>query len=106
MNKQDFKCVDGLYYVGNIIDIDGNPWVEEEQVELIIEETTNEIYYVYDDVLMGSALWDYGQDAEIGVRGTQNINVSMNNNTYLQNNSCVHFYYTDCLFEDSCKNNS
>lgn len=64
--------------------------------ELIIEETTNEIYYVYDDVLMGSALWDYGQDAEIGVRGTQNINVSMNDNTYLQNNSCVHFYYTDC----------
>ena len=64
--------------------------------ELIIEETTNEIYYVYDDVLMGSALWDYGQDAEIGVRGTQNINVSMNDNTYLQNNSCVHFYYTNC----------
>ena len=64
--------------------------------ELIIEETTNEIYYVYDDVLMGSALWDYGQDAEIGVRGTQNINVSMNNSSYLQNNSCVHFYYTNC----------
>ena len=64
--------------------------------ELIIEETTNEIYYVYDDVLMGSALWNYGQDAEIGVRGTQNINVSMNNSSYLQNNSCVHFYYTNC----------
>ena len=64
--------------------------------ELIIEETTNEIYYVYDDVLMGSALWDYGQDAEIGVRGTQNVNVSMNNSSYLQNNSCVHFYYTNC----------
>ncbi len=64
--------------------------------ELIIEETTNEIYYVYDDVLMGNPLWDYGQDAEIGVRGTQNINVSMNSNTYLQNNSCVHFYYTNC----------
>ena len=64
--------------------------------ELIIEETTNEIYYVYDDVMMGNPLWDYGQDAEIGVRGSQNINVSMNDNTYLQNNSCVHFYYTDC----------
>ena len=64
--------------------------------ELIIEETTNEIYYVYDDVMMGNPLWDYGQDAEIGVRGSQNINVSMNNNTYLQNNSCVHFYYTNC----------
>ena len=64
--------------------------------ELIIEETTNEIYYVYDDVLMGSPLWDYGQDAEIGVRGSQNVNVSMNNSSYLQNNSCVHFYYTNC----------
>ena len=64
--------------------------------ELIMEETTNEIYYVYDDVMMGNPLWDYGQDAEIGVRGPQNINVSMNDNTYLQNNSCVHFYYTNC----------
>jgi hypothetical protein len=64
--------------------------------ELIIEEGTNEIYYVYDDVIMGNPLWDYGQDAEIGVRGPQNINVSMNNNAYLQNNSCVHFYYTNC----------
>ena len=64
--------------------------------ELIIEETTNEIYYVYSDVLMGSALWDYGQDAEIGARGPQNVNVSMNNSSYLQNNSCVHFYYTNC----------
>ena len=64
--------------------------------ELIIEETTNEIYYVYDDVILGNPLWDNGQDAEIGIRGPQNINVSMNNNTYLQNNSCVHFYYTNC----------
>jgi hypothetical protein len=65
--------------------------------ELIIDEATQEIYYVYDDVIMGNpATWDYGQDAEIGVRGTQNINVSMNNQAYLQNNSCVHFYYVDC----------
>ena len=65
--------------------------------ELIIDEATQEIYYVYDDVIMGNpATWNYGQDAEIGVRGTQNINVSMNNQAYLQNNSCVHFYYVDC----------
>ncbi len=65
--------------------------------ELIIDEATQEIYYVYDDVLMGNPTsWDYGADAEIGVRGTQNINVSMNNQAYLQNNSCVHFYYVDC----------
>jgi hypothetical protein len=65
--------------------------------ELIIDEATQEIYYVYDDVIMGnSTSWDYGADAEIGIRGPQNINVSMNNQTYLQNNSCVHFYYVDC----------
>jgi hypothetical protein len=65
--------------------------------ELIIDEATQEIYYVYDDVIMGNpTTWDYGADAEIGVRGPQNVNVSMNNQTYLQNNSCVHFYYVDC----------
>ncbi len=65
--------------------------------ELIIDEATQEIYYVYDDVIMGNPTsWDYGADAEIGVRGPQNINVSMNNQAYLQNNSCVHFYYVDC----------
>jgi hypothetical protein len=65
--------------------------------ELIIDEATQEIYYVYDDVILGNAAaWDFGADAEIGVRGAQNINVSMNNQAYLQNNSCVHFYYVDC----------
>ncbi|MFM8595778.1 MAG: GEVED domain-containing protein, partial [Flavobacteriales bacterium] len=65
--------------------------------ELIIDEATQEIYYVYDDVIMGNpTTWDYGADAEIGVRGPQNVNVSMNNQAYLQNNSCVHFYYVDC----------
>ena len=65
--------------------------------ELIIDEATQEIYYVYDDVIMGNpTTWDHGADAEIGLRGSQNINVSMNNQAYLQNNSCVHFYYVDC----------
>jgi hypothetical protein len=65
--------------------------------ELIIDESTQEIYYVYHDVIMGNpTTWDYGADAEIGVRGPQNVNVSMNNQAYLQNNSCVHFYYVDC----------
>ena len=65
--------------------------------QLIIEEATMEIYFVYDDVQMSNAAWDYGTDAEIGIRGTvQNIDVSLNNASYLQNNSCVHFSYTDC----------
>ena len=64
--------------------------------QLVIEEATNEIYFVYDDVEMGNPLWDNGADAEIGLRGPNNINVSMNNTAYLENNSCVHFYYTNC----------
>lgn len=64
--------------------------------QLVIEEATNEIYYVYDDVEMGNPAWDNGADAEIGLRGSTNVNVSLNSPTYLQNNSCVHFYYTNC----------
>ena len=64
--------------------------------QLVIEEATNEIYYVYDDVEMGNTSWDNGADAEIGLRGPNNVNVSINNTAYLQDNSCVHFYYTNC----------
>jgi len=64
--------------------------------QLVIDQATNEIYYVYDDVEMGNPAWDNGADAEIGLRGPNNVNVSMNNTAYLQDNSCVHFYYTNC----------
>jgi hypothetical protein len=65
--------------------------------EVIIDEATQEIYYVYQDVNHDNVLYNNGLDAEIGVRGTnQNINVSMNNATYLTNNSCAHFYYSNC----------
>lgn len=64
--------------------------------QLIIDEATMEFYYVYEDVFMDNPLWNNGADAEIGIRGTQNINVSMNNANYLTNNECAHFYYTDC----------
>ncbi|MFM7667187.1 MAG: GEVED domain-containing protein, partial [Bacteroidota bacterium] len=64
--------------------------------QLIIEEATMAIYFVYQDVAMSNVLWNNGTDAEIGVRGPQNINVSLNNATYLSTNSCVHFNYTNC----------
>jgi hypothetical protein len=43
MSKEDFKCVDGFYYVGDVIDVDGNPWVDEETLELIILEINNNV---------------------------------------------------------------
>ena len=39
--KEDFKCVDGWYYIGNIIDMDGSPWVLEHQLEIIISDLNN-----------------------------------------------------------------
>ena len=86
----------------NIAHFTNPPVSDGATFELIIDEATQEIYYVYDDVIMGNpTTWDYGADAEIGVRGPQNINVSINNQAYLQNNSCVHFYYVDCPNPDS-----
>lgn len=64
--------------------------------QLVIEEATMEFYYLYNDVMMGNPAWNNGADAEIGIRGTQNIDVSLNNTDYLTDNSCAHFFYTDC----------
>lgn len=38
LSKKDFPKYDGLYYVGEFVDVDGDGWVDEEQLELIIEE--------------------------------------------------------------------
>jgi hypothetical protein len=42
--KSNFPEYDGLYYVGNIVDIDGDGWVSEEQLELLIEELNSGVY--------------------------------------------------------------
>ncbi len=59
--------------------------------ELVIEEATMEFYYLYNDVMMGNPTWNNGADAEIGIKGTQDIYVSVNDDAYLSNNSCAHF---------------
>lgn len=66
--KKDFKYVDGFYYIGNVIDVDGNPWVEEEQLELIIMELNN-----------GSEIDEMKLDKSVAfVQFTNNINDSVN----------------------------
>lgn len=64
--------------------------------EMIYDEATNEVYYVYPDVDFGNPNYDNGADAEIGFRGNQDVTVSVNSPTYLLENECVHLYYTDC----------
>jgi hypothetical protein len=65
--------------------------------ELIIDEATQEIFYVYDDAITGSLAYDNGASATIGLAGNnQDVEVSINSASYLSNNSCIHFLYTDC----------
>tara|TARA_B100000925_G_scaffold255354_1_gene208674 strand:+ start:103 stop:240 length:138 start_codon:yes stop_codon:yes gene_type:complete len=38
MTKSDLKELDGMYYVGHLIDMDGSGYVDEETAELILLE--------------------------------------------------------------------
>ena len=67
--------------------------------QIVLDQATNEIYYYYQDAVFGGsdAAYDNGASATIGLNGpNQDLQVSFNNTTYLANNSCVHYYYTDC----------
>ena len=43
MVKSDLTQLDGMYYVGHLIDIDGSGYVDEETAELILLEYNNGI---------------------------------------------------------------
>ena len=34
----DLNNYDGMYYVGNLVDIDGNNWVDEKMAQQIIDQ--------------------------------------------------------------------
>ena len=38
MYLEDLTCIDDLYYVGDIANVDGSPWVDKETAELILLE--------------------------------------------------------------------
>jgi len=38
MLKTDLKQFEGMYYIGDIVDVDGDGWVDEETAELILLE--------------------------------------------------------------------
>ena len=64
---------------------------------MIIDEATQEIFYLYEDVITGSLAYDNGASASIGLAGSnQDVEISLNSTSYLTNNSCIHFIYTDC----------
>ena len=82
----------------NICNFSGSAGAPTVDFQLQIEEATQEIYYVYNDVVFGGtyANDDFGDNADIGLSGPQDITVSSNDPNFLMNNSCAHFFYTDC----------
>ncbi|MFT5777075.1 MAG: hypothetical protein ACI837_000006 [Crocinitomicaceae bacterium] len=66
--------------------------------QIIIDEATGEIYSLYADTEF--AVGNFGNNgagATIGAAGpNQDIDVSFNDPTFLENNSCIHYFYTDC----------
>lgn len=67
--------------------------------QLQIEEATGEIYFVYNDVEFGGSTAgdDFAANADIGISGPSiDITVSTNDTQYLTDNTCAHFFYTDC----------
>lgn len=65
--------------------------------QVIIDQATNEIYFNYDDVDAGNVTYDNGASATVGIAGpSQDIQLSLDNATYLSENTCAHFFYTDC----------
>ena len=82
----------------NICNFPGSIGEPTVSFQIQIQES-GDIYYVYNDVVFGgtNSTDDYGANADIGISGpNQDITISTNDPTYLTNNSCVHFYYTDC----------
>lgn len=65
--------------------------------EIIVDEATNEVFYVYNDVILGNSSEDNGADAEIAmITANGSAFVSSNNTAYLLANSCAHFYNALC----------
>ena len=48
---EDLEYCDGVYNVGNLVDIDGSPWVSKEMAEEIVEITNSHKDWVLDEVL-------------------------------------------------------
>jgi hypothetical protein len=38
MELKDLQEIDGLFFVGELVDIDGSPWVDRETAELCLLE--------------------------------------------------------------------
>lgn len=43
---KDLKCYDDWYYLGDIIDMDGDGWVLEEEAKQLLEEYNESLKYL------------------------------------------------------------
>ncbi|NCZ70895.1 MAG: hypothetical protein EBY80_12180 [Actinobacteria bacterium] len=43
MQLKDLREVDGMYYIGDIVDMDGSPWVTKEFAEQTLDLVNSEV---------------------------------------------------------------
>jgi hypothetical protein len=39
----DLKCIDDLYYIGDIVDVDGSPWVSKKEALDLLDVFNGEL---------------------------------------------------------------
>jgi len=37
VNLSDLKCIDDMYYIGDIVDVDGSPWVNKKEALQLLD---------------------------------------------------------------------
>jgi hypothetical protein len=76
------------------------PWnagpTESANWQIVFDEATSEIFVIYDDVEFNGGFQDFGGSATVGADGPQTIQLSLNNQQYLTDNSCIRYFYTNC----------
>ncbi len=48
MNVNDLMNMNDMYYVGNIVDVDGNGWVTKQEAQSILDELMGDVEDVKD----------------------------------------------------------
>jgi len=65
--------------------------------EVVVDEASGEVYFLYQDVMMSNTAWNNGADAEIRINTSNGNSVaSTNSPTLLAGTSCLHFYNVMC----------
>ena len=71
MNVNDLMNMNDMYYVGNIIDVDGDGWVSKQEAQSILDELMGDV----DDVKPNTSYGDESPDEYKRMMATVGIKI-------------------------------